>query len=188
MGALTCSRDMDQLIHIGAARSISACVSTHALWSVSKHPGYTCCVADVPQVAFGGGSVKGCQRSYGRISATSSKAEGGVGIRGEWMCGQEPYPSYSHLCMDTCSGEPVLKRRIHTPLNLHTDQTETAHVEDANKIDPSGDWADASRFPEKYAAWRQQMPQRAVGPATSASDLAYIARRTMTDSCSQELA
>ena len=64
------------------------------------------CVCYDPRtlVAFGGGVVKDCKRSLGRITALTSKAEGGVGVTDKFECGEAPYPSYSHVCMDACDG------------------------------------------------------------------------------------
>ena len=47
-------------------------------------------------------------------------------------------------------------------LTLWTAQQSYVHLAEANDIDAFGDWSDAARFPEKYAVWSQQMPQRAV--------------------------
>ena len=44
----------------------------------------------------------------------------------------------------------------------HLDSGGAYHVGDANTIDSSLDWSDASRFPLKYAAWKEQMPLKEV--------------------------
>ena len=68
--------------------------------------------------------------------------------------------------MDECDGQPSfsLASTDDSLLTLLTAREPYVHLVEANAIDPSGDWSDAARFPEKYAVWSQQMPQSAVRP------------------------